>query len=93
MKLIATALTVLTVASYANAYTFVPTPDGLKSLYTTLGFATTIQLSSKDGTTEVYNDNSPFQFVTGFALGTQVDPLTTESTCYGQAIQTKGFLD
>lgn len=93
MKLIATALTVLTVASYANAYTFVPMPAGLVSLYTALGFATTTQLSSADGTTVVYNDNSPFQFVTGFALGTQVDPLTTESTCFGQAIQTKGFLD
>ena len=93
MKLIATALTVLTVASYANAYTFVPMPAGLVSLYTTLGFATTTQLSSADGKTVVYNDNSPFQFVTGFALGTQVDPKTTESTCFGQAIQTKGFLD
>lgn len=33
------------------------------------------------------------QFLTGFALGTQVEPKNTDSTCFGQAIQTKVLLD
>ena len=41
----------------------------------------------------LYTDNSPFQFVTGFALGEQVQAGATISTCFGQSYQTKVFLD
>ncbi len=41
----------------------------------------------------LYADNSPFQFLTGFALGEQVQAGATTSTCFGQAYQTKVFLD
>lgn len=40
-----------------------------------------------DGTAvaTLYTDNSIFQLVTGYALGTQVDQNVTDSTCFGQA--------
>lgn len=34
---------------------------------------------------QLFYDNSPFQFITGYALGTQVQANVTDSTCFGQA--------
>jgi hypothetical protein len=41
----------------------------------------------------MYTDDSPFEMITGFALGAQVDPTDTNSTCYGQALMTKQYYE
>ena len=40
-----------------------------------------------------YTDNSIFQMITGAALGMQNSQNITDSTCFPQAYQTKGFMD
>lgn len=44
-------------------------------------------------TTALYTDASPFQWITGFALGQQKEANVTDSTCFGQSYQTKEFLE
>lgn len=46
--------------------------------------ATTNPPSYTSGST-LYTDNSIYQILTGFALGTQVEQNVTDSTCFGQA--------
>jgi hypothetical protein len=36
-------------------------------------------------TTALYTDASPFQWITGFALGQQKEANVTDSTCFGQS--------
>lgn len=36
-------------------------------------------------TGDLYTDNSPFQYVTGFALGSQLQQGATSSTCFAQS--------
>lgn len=83
MKLTLVLATALTFAGYATAtysvdlttlYSMVCAPNDQMSLHT-------------DGTaaTSLYADNSFFQLVTGYALGTQVEQNVTDSTCFQQA--------
>lgn len=116
MKLITTVLTVLSIASYANADTLLVMPPALATLYGSLGIKTvnTIEGSAiaakpavpatstaaeipaepaVPATISMFNDNSPFMFITGFALGTQVEQYETGSTCYASILYTKVILD
>jgi len=41
--------------------------------------------SDSSVTGDLYTDNSPFQYVTGFALGSQLQQYATTSTCFAQS--------
>jgi hypothetical protein len=43
------------------------------------------------GNTQI--NHEPWEFMKGFALGTQVEILNTGSTCYGQVNQTFDFIN
>ena len=79
-----------TTAAVTNGYSVT-----LHNLYAGFCQETTQSSLASDGTSSgaLFTDNSPFQFVTGFALGTQVQQNVTESDCFIQANQTKTFLD
>ena len=79
------ALAVLSLAGYASAtysanlqalYAFVCDNNEQMSMHTAGDSTAPVSL---------YSDNSVFQMITGYNLGTQVERGVTDSTCFGQA--------
>jgi len=92
MKFALTIVATISLAALqANAYS-----TGLEKIY---GYICSSEAQAyydptdTSNTYTIYTDNSPFQFVTGFALGEQLQQWATTSTCFNQAYQTKTFLD
>jgi len=83
--------TISLAALQANAYS-----TGLETIY---GYVCSSEAqveydpTDSSATSTLYTDNSIWQFVTGFALGEQLQQGATTSTCFSQAYQTKTFLD
>jgi hypothetical protein len=79
------ALAVLSLAGYASA-TY---SDNLKTLYGYVcdEYEQMSMYTAGDSTApeSLYSDNSIFQMITGYNLGTQVERGVTTSTCFGQA--------
>lgn len=82
-----TVLATISLASFAVAADY---DNAIENVYKFVCKQNQIQKS--DGSV-AFDDASIFQTITGFALGTQVTPTDTGSTCFEQARQTKVFLD
>lgn len=90
MKFATTIFTVLATISMVSFQTNAISAE-VAALYAAV--CETNTLKDATDTNTVIADASPMQFLTGFALGTQVEPKNTGSTCFTQALQTKELLD
>lgn len=86
MRSIISLIAMATVAFVAQG-SVVPT---LTTLYSKLCVGKAYAATS---TTAAYTAYEPWEFIKGYALGTQIDIDDTKSTCYGQVIQTAAFVD
>ena len=88
MKLALSVISAVAMVGLSQAQTVV-TP-GLSSIYNLICASNTQQ--DQYGNV-LFIDDSPFQFLTGYALGAQTQQFNTNSTCFLQSNATKTFLD
>ncbi len=86
MKSITSILVFSSAAYIAQCYSSVGTLNEFYSKYCT-GY----NYFNTTGNTQI--NYEPWEFMKGFALGTQVEILNTDSTCYGQVNQTFDFIN
>ena len=86
MKTISSILVFSSVPYIAQSFSTVGT---LNDFYSKV--CTGINYNNVTGINQV--NYEPWEFIKGYALGTQVDILDTKSTCYGQVNQTFEFLN
>jgi hypothetical protein len=86
MRSITSLIVMSSVAFFAQAYSSVGT---LNTFYS--GICKGIDYSAVTGSNQV--NYEPWEFIKGYALGTQVNISDTSSTCYGQVNQTFDFVN
>jgi len=85
MKSILSLVALSTIAFTTNAYT-------LPALNTIYGYITAGKTYT-DANGNPYKAYQPWEFLLGYAMGTQADITSTSTTCYGQVTQTYTFID
>jgi hypothetical protein len=86
MRSITSLIALSSVAFVAQAYSSVGT---LNTFYSSI--CKGINYNNVTGINQV--NYEPWEFIKGYALGTQIDILDTKSTCYGQVNQTFDFVN